>query len=257
MIAPAAAAASSNIVSNPRYPPLAGVARHLARTIAVHPEQVRNAYFSILPPYGRSAGIVTGGLGGFPLSGKSFGILSTGNVELANHKNNSQSTSRKLGGPRVRGARDVTILRIGLRVPKNATCLSIRFRFLTEEFPEYVGSPFNDFFIAELDGTSWDAGTRENPTITAPRNFAFDSQGNVISVNSAGAATVTRNRAKGTTYDGGTRILRASTKVTPGRHNLFLSLADQKDRIYDSTVLLDRLTLDRHKPCTPGVAAGN
>ena len=254
MIAPAAA--PSKIVSNPRYPPLAGVARHLARTIAVHPKQVRNAYFSILPPYGRSAGIVSGGLGGFPLSGQRFGILSTGNVEFANKKNNSPNTSRKLGGPRVRGARDVTILRIGLRVPINANCLSIRFRFLTEEFPEYVGSPYNDFFVAELDNTNWDAGTREDPTITAPRNFAFDSQGNVISVNSAGAATVTRKRAKGT-YDGGTRILRASTKVTPGKHNLFLSLADQKDRIYDSTVLLDGLTLNNRKPCTPGVAADN
>lgn len=257
IVAAATAATASNISPHPRHHPLTAAARQIARTIAVHPEQVQNAYFSTLPPRGQPAGIVKGGLGGFPLSGKKFGILSTGSVELANHKNNSPHTSRNDGGPRLRGARDLTIMRIALLVPKEADCLSIRFRFLTEEFPEYVGSEFNDFFIAELDHTSWDAGSRTDPTITAPRNFAFDSEHNVISVNAAGAATVTQERAKGTTYDGGTRILRASTKVTPGSHRLYLSLADQRDRIYDSTVLLDKLTLNHRKQCKSGISSAD
>ena len=57
---------------------------------------------------------------------------------------------------------------------------------------------------------------------------------------------------RGTTYDAATRILRASTRVNPGRHILYLSIFDQGDRDYDSAVFLDRLTIDRRSPCKSG-----
>ena len=49
-------------------------------------------------------------------------------------------------------------------------------------------------------------------------------------------------------------MLRASTKVTPGAHRLYLSMFDQGDRIYDSAVLLDNLRANRRTPCKSGLA---
>ena len=88
------------------------------------------------------------------------------------------------GGGAVRGGaeRDVTVLGIDLDVPAVANCLTIDFRFLSEEYPEYVGGSVSDSFVAELDVTNW---TASGSSVSAPNNFAFDAQGNVISVNTA------------------------------------------------------------------------
>ena len=51
----------------------------------------------------------------------------------------------------------------------------MRFKFLSEEFPEFVNDVYNDAFIAELDESSWDASGKQDPTITAPNNFASDA----------------------------------------------------------------------------------
>ncbi len=211
------------------------------------------AAFAARPPYGRVAGISTKHLAGFPVAGRSFLILGNGNVLFADNPNDEPDTSQNAGGPTIRGARDVTIFRINLRVPSKANCLSFRFRFLTEEFPEFVGQQYNDGFIAELDDTTWNTNTIGSPKITAPRNFAYDTHGNLISVNAAGEDTVTAAQAKGTTYDGATRRLRASTPITGGRrHKLYLSIFDQGDRQYDSAVFLDHLTLANNPSCKSG-----
>ncbi len=65
---------------------------------------------------------------------------------------------------------------------------------------------------------------------------------------------MTRRFARGTTFDGATRLLRASTPITPGRHRLYLSIFDQGDRIYDSAVFLDNLRANRRTPCRSGLA---
>ena len=145
-------------------------------------------------------------------------------------------------------------MRIDVNVPAHANCLSFNFRFLSEEYPEFVGDVYNDAFIAELDHSSWRAATKDDPRITAPNNFAVDRDGNPIRINKAGVDTMRRAYARGTTYDGATRLLRASTPVTPGRHHLYLSVFDQGDRIYDSAVFLDNLRANRRTPCHSGVA---
>ena len=76
------------------------------------------------------------------------------------------------------------MLRVDLDVPSTANCLvGLDFRFLSEEFPEYVGSRFNDAFIAELDRSTW---TTAGSTIIAPDNFALDPNGSAITINAAG-----------------------------------------------------------------------
>lgn len=227
----------------------------VAKAIAQTPSVVTSADFVAIPPNGSPVALANSPVGEFPRSGNDFAILSSGDATLTQQANNSGSTSTDLGGPVIRGARDVTTLRIGLNVPANANCLSVRFRFYSDEYPEFVGSQFNDAFIAELDSSTWDAAGTTSPTITAPNNFAKDELGRNISVNGAGIASVSAGLASTTTYDAATGVLRASTPVTPGAHSLFLTIFDQSDAIYDSSVFLDRLSLDNQTPCVAGVAA--
>ncbi len=212
------------------------------------------AKFVTVPPGHRPVGISHAPLAGFPRRGHSFAILSTGCAQLANNPNKSRASGCRDGGVRVRGARDVTIWRIRVRVPEGANCLSFRFKFLSEEYPEFVGSRFNDAFIAELShAPRWSASDNRNPVIRAPGDFAKTGNGKLVSVNGAGVARVSRGRARGTTYDAATRKLRASTRIRPGKHLLYLSIFDQGDRQYDSAVFVDRLIVRHSDSCHSGL----
>jgi hypothetical protein len=65
-------------------------------------------------------------------------------------------------------ANDPIMLRLRIRVPTNAQSFSFNSYFLSAEFPEWVCSPFNDFFVALLNSTF--SGQPANP---ADRNLAF------------------------------------------------------------------------------------
>lgn len=171
-----------------------------------------------------------------PDNGPSFGAMSTGSVELADPPNTEPNAGTDNGGS-TRNVHDLSVLKMDLNVPTGTNCLSFDLVFYSEEYPEYVGSPFNDGFLAELDSNSWTYDP-ETSSIDAPENFAFDENHNLLTVNSASFA------AEGNTglqYDGSTKLLEAATPVTPGAHSLYLSLFDAGDGIYDSAVFLDNL----------------
>ena len=184
------------------------------------------------------------------------GVPKAERATLADHHRYAGRPGCKDNGIPLRGTRDLNIVRLVVRVPHSANCLSFRFRYLSQEYPQFVGSQYNDGFIAELDYTSWSSGLSgpSDPHISAPHDFAKDSHGNIITINSAGPETLTKANAAGTTYGGATRVLRASTRVTPGTHSLFLSIFDQGDRSYDSAVFLDNLTINHQTSCKSGVA---
>ncbi|MEX0971634.1 MAG: choice-of-anchor L domain-containing protein [Solirubrobacterales bacterium] len=230
-------------------------ATHLARAIFEgNGRQFVRAKFVTTPPGNGPVAISTKSLSGFPSRGGSFAILSTGCSRYADKRNWGGATGCAGGGPKVRGARDATIWRIRVKVPRGANCLSFRFKFLSEEFPEFVGSQFNDAFIAELDHSpNWTTNGNRDPVIEAPRNFATTRDGNLISVNGTRNARVSRAAARGTTYDAATGKLRASTPVRPGSRLLYLSIFDQGDRQWDSTVFVDRLNVRKAKRCQSGV----
>jgi hypothetical protein len=230
--------------------------------MSTQPGLVRRAVFSAVPPSSRPAAVSTTALAGFPTAGRGKGsgryaILSTGNASKASRANLEPDLGSEARGPSVRGARDVTIMRVDLVVPAGANCLSFDFKFLSEEYPEFVGTDFNDAFVAELGRSDWNAGTKETERVTAPRNFATDRAGSYIAINRAGVTSMRAANAKGTTYDGATRRLRASTRTKPGLRRLYLSLFDQGDRIYDSAVFLDNLRTSRAKECKTGVLAAS
>ncbi len=200
----------------------------------------------------------------FPTHGTAYGILTSGDARFADHPGTFVSEG---GGGSFRGANDVTILQVDLTVPAGQNCLSVDFQFLSEEYDNFVGSSFNDAFIAELDTSDWSIGG--NNVISAPNNFAFDPDGNVISINSTGVASMSHTNGAGTAYDtgdpnnpgdtlhgGATTLLRASTPVTPGAHSVYFSIFDQGDSAYDSAVFLDNLALGATSAggCQPGAS---
>ncbi len=206
-----------------------------------HPVAISNK--RIIRPSGKK--------GAFPREGQNYAILSNGCANLAVKKKNAGRPGCRDGGVRTHGARDVTILRMRVQVPKGNNCLSFRFRFLSQEYPDFVGSQYNDAFIAELDHSTWNAS---GTPIKAPNNFAKTRFGDVTSVNKAGPSVISSFNARGTTYGGGTRVLRASTKVKPGQHSLYLSVFDQGDRQYDSAAFIDNLVITRKSVCKSGLS---
>ena len=242
--------ASADIDEYPRN----ASATPLGRAMETQRGLVRRGVFPAIPPSSKPAAVSTTRMAGFPRRGSSYAILSTGNARSADDPNDKTDLGTQARGPSIRGARDVTILRLDLRVPRGRNCLSFDFRYLSEEFPEFVDSEFNDAFVAELDVTDWDASSKTDPIVRSPSNFALSRRGNPIRVNTLSTTRVTPFQARGTTYDAATRILRASTRVRPGLRRLYLSIFDQGDRIYDSAVFLDNLGVTRRERCRSEVA---
>ncbi len=229
-------------------------AERVAKAIATDPSVVRSARFVKRPPRGQPAAVSSTKLVGFPRAGRTFGVLSSGNATRIDNENAEDDLSFNNGGVRYRGTRDTVVLRVDLDVPRTARCLSFAFRFLSEEFNEFIDTDFNDAFLAELDRNTWSGSGTQSAIVNAPHNFAFARSNRLITVNSTGDFNVTNDRARGTTYDAGTRRLRASRRITPGRHSVYFSIFDQGDRQYDSSVVLDKLSVNRRTPCVSGAS---
>jgi PKD repeat protein len=127
-------------------------------------------------------------------------------------------------------------------VPPGGSCVKFDFQFLSEEFPEYVGSQFNDAFVAELDVTTWTMA----PNLVAPDNFAVDGAGLILTINSATMSAM--NAQPNSIFDGGTVVFTAFKATTPGPHTLYLSIFDASDSGYDTAVFIDNLDV-----CAPPV----
>ena len=119
------------------------------------------------PANAASSMVATTPMAGFPRAGSNFAILSSGNaVDAYGAQSAQRSTDFGLTGRAGGSDFDATVLRVDLTVPASANCLmGFDFKFLSEEYPEYVGDAYNDAFIAELDRTTW---TSVGTTITAP-----------------------------------------------------------------------------------------
>ncbi len=137
---------------------------------------------------------------------------------------------------------DFTEWTLKLKVPPSAKSFSFDFNFMSSEYPEWVGTQFNDKFLVILDSQKFKG------------NVSFDSKGNCISINNAfftvcngcskGAAAL-----QGTGYEngigGGTGWLTTTSPVTPGETiTVRFIIFDEGDRIYDSAVLIDNFRWD-------------
>jgi hypothetical protein len=153
-------------------------------------------------------------------------------------------------------------LLVKIRAPTNAKSLKFNLNFYTYEFPNFVCSTFNDFFVAILD---------PHPQNQPDGNISFDQEGNLISVNAGFLQVCTPQMAggknfscplgpeqlMGTGYDedgfggsGGTNSaatgwLQTTSPITPGTDvQLLFAIWDSGDGVLDSTVLLDNFAFD-------------
>lgn len=231
--------------------------------------------FDLSPGAGSAA--TSDALGLFPTNGTTFGILSTGHADSADDPNANDpdkpadedfddlSYDYGVDDPanyvpkRGESDYDVTVLRLPFTARETANCLTLDFQFLSEEYADFVGGKYNDAFIAELDKSTWT--TAFGGAITAPDNFAFDQNGNEVSVNAVGVGGFSRANAAQTTYDGATPLLRASKQVTAGAHTLYLSIFDSGDNVADSAAFVDNVRVgfvpNPEQNCKPGAKVAN
>lgn len=151
-------------------------------------------------------------------------------------------------------ANDPAALELTLRVPTNAKSFGFSFNFYTYEYPNFICSPFNDFFVALQDPA---------PPNAVQGNISFDFEGNPVSVNNsflevcnaAGWAgpkyfscQLGGNQLAGTGFDetdsngphAATGWLETISPVTPGSIvKLRFAIWDVGDHVLDSSVLLD------------------
>ncbi|MDH3308011.1 MAG: PKD domain-containing protein, partial [Acidimicrobiia bacterium] len=151
-----------------------------------------------------------------------------------------------------RGAFDASVLQLDLLIPtgQGINCLSFDVVFGSEEYPDFVNKPYNDGFLAELDLTTW---TVAGAAIDAPDNFAFDSDGEYISVKGSFFDPGRVITDTGMAYNGSTAVLRAITPITEGAHQLYLSVFDGADAFENSAAVIENLQAFATTNCTGGV----
>ncbi len=172
-------------------------------------------------------------------------------------------------------ANDPVMLTLRVRVPTNANSFSMSMFFYSAEYPEYVCTQFNDFFVALVDST--------HPMVPADKNIAIYDDGantwpvgvNILSaapglftectngtISQCGTSTSNYNGCTGVAgltgtgfdqagstsfscsysgfFGGGTGWLTMSSPVVPGEiMDLRLAIWDTADGLFDSLVLLD------------------
>jgi hypothetical protein len=177
--------------------------------------------------------------------------------------------SPSCAGVKTQSPRDATGLSVEFVAPSNAQGISFDFNFFTFEWPVYICTNFNDFFIANLTYSN----NLDFPPGQTDGNISFDGQKNPISVNNAfldvcacpsGPPCQTPPNAPtksfdcilgktsliGTAYDsdegfptwtnGATGWLRTNAPVTPGKKfTIRLVTYDSTDGKVDSMALID------------------
>ena len=178
-----------------------------------------------------------GGTAVLPTRGGSFVALSSGDLF---HPAEFGDVDYGTAGE----ADDTATFTVTLNVPLGATAIAFDFDFLSYEFPEFVGSPFNDFFSVSVT----DAG--------GTRQVAKDAFGNDVTVNTvffnpalslAGTGfDLVNDEACGTPpcHDSGrTGTLTTLVPITAGSSTVTLtfSTGDVGDGIFTSSAAVDNL----------------
>ena len=197
-----------------------------------------------------------------PKKGGSFVILSTGKAvydpkKLCPQSGTAFTNSATDPDPKAtdKKAYDYLHLALEILVPTNARSFDFDFHFFSTEYPEYVGTQFNDTFWVQLQSKKFNG------------NISFDKKGTPIRINNAFFSICDPSPSKpktqsmctkpsslltgtgyakdcamggGTATGGSTDWLRTTSPVEPGETiKLVFSIFDKGDHILDSAVLID------------------
>ena len=189
----------------------------------------------------RGIAVHTGPLGNpsFPTEGNTFLILSTGVAADAKLPNDEEDLSTELDGLNNQDGYDMVQLDLTLVAPLDATCMRFDWAFFSEEYPEWVGSEFNDGFVVQIGRKSFSIVGDQIVVSPTDSNIARDPvDSSVMDVSSA----VAFHGGTGTTYDGATDLLTASVPVISGEKiQVVFYIQDLGDSVWDSAVFLDNL----------------
>lgn len=203
-----------------------------------------------------TSGEISPSLLGFPTEGGEAVVLTSGDANdiVDDQANESDYQWDDASYPHSSSANDVTTLRLTVNVPMTANCVALDYRFLSDEYPYYVGSPYNDAFIAEVDSDDWSNG--DPYTVNRPHDFAADPAGEPVSVNGVGPTAMLTAEATGTIFNAATGLITTKQPITPGTHNLYFSIFDASDHILDSAVFMDNLRFisESAATCKPPLA---
>lgn len=169
--------------------------------------------------------------------GEKTWVLSTGRIgDVVGSPSTFASTDLGLPGDatlsQLSGFATYDAVAYQVKLVPNADTLVVRYAFASEEYPEYVGSSFNDVMAVFVDGSNcaFVPGT-STPVSINSINHELNTQYYVD--NSTGAS------GYGTTMDGLTVPLECRVPVTPGEAvTVKVAVADASDGIFDSAIAL-------------------
>jgi gliding motility-associated-like protein len=198
-------------------------------------------------------------------------VITTGTINAGGSGPQGPNDSPNSGVDNNMGGYNPLTALIGGTPTKNAAVLefdfvpyadTVRFKYVfgSEEYPEYVGSDFNDVFAFFISG----------PGIAGLQNIARLPNGNPVAINNvnngqtnSGPCTSCAQyvyNGDGNTgpynsnpfyiqYDGFTRVLEAVSRVQCGQtYHLIISIADAQDGIFDSGIFLQANSLSSKVP---------
>jgi hypothetical protein len=173
-----------------------------------------------------------------PLAGTSLLALSTGMAGSTAPQPGTDFSPSGVAGDRA-------TLAVTFTVPEGMTRLVFLYRFMSAEYPEYVGSIYNDgLSISVVRG-----GVREEVSRSSVNSALFEG------ASSANAGGTGYEVYIGQQPTGGlTRWIPVRVPVTPGPMTLEISIEDVGDGIYDSQVLVSRLGLGAIETLDPNPA---
>ncbi|KAI9783339.1 MAG: hypothetical protein M1839_003873 [Geoglossum umbratile] len=118
---------------------------------------------------------------------------------------------------------DAAVLTLKVNLEQGYPGFFSQFVFASDEYPDYVGSQFNDVFGIWIDGTQ----------------IAFDDSGAAITINGPffSGGNVLTPPASGP-YGGSTPLLQSGYSSSPGLHTIEIAVCDVADLIRDSAVFV-------------------
>lgn len=209
-------------------------------------------------------------IGSFTAAGTNLGIASgivmtTGTV--LNNGNGPQGPNNASGSGIDNGTGGSPALSnlIGGTATHNAAILqfdfvpysdTVRFKYVfgSEEYPEYVGSTFNDVFAFFISGPGIAGGQQniaklQNGQPVTINNVNSGSNSAFYVSNGDGSQSPYNSSTNYIQYDGFTKVLEAVSKVQCGEtYHLIIAVADAGDGILDSGIFLEANSLNSKVP---------
>ncbi len=131
------------------------------------------------------------------------------------------------------------------------TLLEFKYVFASEEYPEFVGSSFNDIFGFFINGPNPEGGNYVNNNIAI-----IPGTNSVVCINNVNATTNSTyfidnlgSNGGSIVFDGFTTVLTAQVNVIPSStYHLKMAIADVADNVFDSGIFLKAQSMKSYTP---------